>query len=537
MKPSALIVVVLAAVVSAAAIVGSSRATLPGRNGRIAYMVQDQAGHWQVWVANSDLSGAKKLTHGRHDSGWAVWSPNGKRLAFDSNRTDHTPNNSRHVNEVFLMKPDGSGVKKLTDSKGVSGDAAWSPNGKLIAFDSDRGNRNGFSALYVMNATRHKIKRITKPARPLSDYEPRFSPDGTHLVFARARGTAGNAPAALFTVRLNGSNLRRLTPFTLHVGGSDWSPNGKQIVFEAYPSGPYGDIYLVDAAGGTPVNLTDDTTGQADPVWSPDGQKILFLDNGFVNGVGRTGLATMKPDGSRRGFILSKNLEAHQADWESIAAASPAPKIAALTVAEAAAHAARTDSQLAKRLVVAYRDQSLAQYGNPVPGAVPAARWQCLAQSGFSLTARASSFFGGPHTGLSSVASVLKTKADARRYYRVAVRTISGCERQMLQDGCSQPPGCAVGSPHALAFPPVGDQSVGGRIPIAYAGAPDASGFELYNNDWVVVRKGRAVLADDFFAWEGWPSQAGAPAVPSLNKEERHIVRREFVRAHRPPAS
>jgi Tol biopolymer transport system component len=308
----------VAAATLTATLAGSSQATLPGQDGRIAYMVKDRAGHWQVWVANSDLSGAKKLTHGRYDSGWPVWSPNGKRLAFDSNRTDHTPNNARHVNDVFVMKPDGSSVKKLTDSKGVSGDTAWSPNGSLVAFDADRGNRNGFSAIYVMSANGHKIRRITKPARPLSDYEPRFSPDGTHLVFARARGTADNAPAALFTVRLNGSRLHRLTAFTLHVGASDWSPNGKQIVFEAYPSGPYGDIYVVDATGGTPVNLTHDTTGQADPVWSPDGEKILFLDNGFVNGVGRTGLATMNPDGTQRKYLSSRNIEAHQPDWESI---------------------------------------------------------------------------------------------------------------------------------------------------------------------------------------------------------------------------
>lgn len=212
------------------------------------------------------------------------------------------------------------------------------------------------------------------------------------------------------------------------------------------------------------------------------------------------------------------------------------PVLAALvlvTVATAAAHAARTDSQLAKRLVVAHSDQSLTPYGNPVPGAVPAERWQCLARSGFSFTARADSHYGGPHTEVSSVSSILNTTADARRYYRALVRTISGCERQMLQDGCSQPAGCAVGQPHVFAFPGFGDQSVRGRIPIAYSGPPDASGFMFYNNDWVVVRKARAVLADDFFAWEGWPSQGGAAAAPSLIKEERHIVHREFVRAFR----
>jgi Tol biopolymer transport system component len=318
-------ILVAAVAVAAGALAGSSQATSPGQDGRIAYMVKDTHGHWQAWVANSDLSGAKRLTHGHYDSGWAVWSQNGKRLAFDSNRTDHTPHNSRHVNDVFLMNPDGSGVRKLTDSKGVSGDAAWSPDGSSIAFDSDRGSSKRFSAIYVMRASGRKPSKVTSPRHPLSDYKPRFSPDGTHLLFARARGTKVTAPAALYTVRIDGSDPHRLTPYSLRVDDADWSPDGKRIVFEAYPHGhdnAYGDIYVIDATGGQPTNLTQNPVGEAgslDPVWSPDGKKILFLDIRKVNGVGRYGLATMNPDGSDRQFISSKNLEEHQADWESIA--------------------------------------------------------------------------------------------------------------------------------------------------------------------------------------------------------------------------
>ena len=156
----------------------------------------------------------------------------------------------------------------------------------------------------------------------MSDYKPRFSPDGTRLAFVRARGTAENAPAALFTVRLDGSGLHRLTSFSLHAGDSDWAPDGKRIVFEAYPHpAAYGDIYVVDANGGRSVNVSRNLAGQAgcaDPVWSPDGRKLLFLDNRRVSGVGRTGLATMKPDGSDRRFVSTQNLEIHQADWESV---------------------------------------------------------------------------------------------------------------------------------------------------------------------------------------------------------------------------
>jgi Tol biopolymer transport system component len=332
-KRSSLILIALAAVAGAAALAGSSQATSPGLNGRIAYMVKDRAGHWQVWVANSDLSGAKELTRGRSAGGWAVWSPNGKRLAFQSDfqggRAERTP---KHSTNLFVMNPDGSGVKRLTDSKGVSGDAAWSPKGSSIAFDSDRGSRKRFSAIYLMHANGRKPRRVTRPRHPLSDYKPRFSPDRTHLLFARARGTSATAPAALFTVRLDGTDLRQLTPYSLRVDDADWSPGGKRIVFEAYPHGhdnAYGDIFVIDASGGRAVNLTRNPVGQAgslDPVWSPDGQKILFLDIRVVNGVGRYGLATINPDGSNRQFISSKNLEEHQADWESIAPSKlPAP--------------------------------------------------------------------------------------------------------------------------------------------------------------------------------------------------------------------
>ena len=128
-------------------------ATSPGRDGRIAYARKDPAGHWQVWVASARLSGAKRLTNGRADSGWPVWSPDGKKIAFDSSRTDPAPGDSKHINDVFVMKADGSKVRKLTGSKGASADAAWSPDGSHIAFDADRGHYPARQGIYVMDAS------------------------------------------------------------------------------------------------------------------------------------------------------------------------------------------------------------------------------------------------------------------------------------------------------------------------------------------------------------------------------------------------
>ena len=320
-RPSTLAVAGLA-LVAASVFAPLGGATSPGHKGRIAFMLKDGASHWQIWVASGRLAHPKKLTSGAADSGWAVWSPDGKTLAFDSNRTDPDPNDSEVVNDVFSMSPDGTHVMTLTDSKGLSGEPAWSPDGASLAMEADRGDPAHQQGIYVMQSDGTDVRRVTVPPTGSGDGKPRFSPDGAHLVFTRFRGKDQAEKAALFTVSLDGSHLRRLTTFAIHADDVDWSPDGTRLVFDAYPNpNSYGDIYVVNANGRNLRNLTRNPPGKAgsaDPVWAPDGKTILFLDNRIVSGHGRTGLATMKPDGSARRFVSPRNAEQHQADWESV---------------------------------------------------------------------------------------------------------------------------------------------------------------------------------------------------------------------------
>lgn len=285
-------------------------------------MLKDGTGHWQVWVASGQLTSARKLTNEAADSGWAVWSPDGKTLAFDSNRTDPDPNDADVVNDVFTMRSDGTGLSKVTDSNGLSGEPAWSPDGASLAMEADRGDRAHAQGIYVMDSDGGDARRVTVPPAGFGDGKPQFSPDGAHLVFTRFRGTGRAEKAALFTVKLDGTHLRRVTTFAIHADDVDWSPNGRRLVFDAYPNrGAYGDIYIVDSSGLHLRNLTRNPkrkAGSADPMWAPDGKKILFLDNRIVRRQGRTGLATMRPDGSARRFVSTRDAELHQADWESV---------------------------------------------------------------------------------------------------------------------------------------------------------------------------------------------------------------------------
>jgi Tol biopolymer transport system component len=299
-----------------------AEAEFPGKNGRIAFQKKDSDG-WQIWVANKYLSNQVKLTSESANSGWAVWNPRGTKLAFDSDRADLDTDDPNLINDVFTMNPDGTGLVRLTHS-GFNSDPGWAPDGKKIAFGSDRRNGagTGREEIYIMRSNGSHARRVsTLPAKAGYDTAPRFSPNGNRLVFTRyINEELGRS--ALFTVNVDGSGLKQITPWGISTGDADWAPDGKKLVVEV-DNRCRGEIYTVDPDGKHLKNITHNTCqgGIADPVWSPNGKKILFGQARDFNGAFAFGLATMKPDGTDRHFILPSTNEEedmHQPDWESV---------------------------------------------------------------------------------------------------------------------------------------------------------------------------------------------------------------------------
>jgi Tol biopolymer transport system component len=196
--------------------------------------------------------------------------------------------------EIFTVNPDGTGIQQLTNNQSSDAFPTWSPDGTRIAFESDR---EGDNDIWIMNADGSNPRNVTG-AIAGNEYFPTWSPDGTRLAF---RGTYGtDLDGEIYTVRLNGTGLTRLTNNTAFDGRPEWSPNGDRIVFVSLRDGN-SEIYAVNAGGGGETRLTTNIAFDGFPTWTPDGQRIVFKSNRS----GDFDLYTMSPDGSNVTLLLS----------------------------------------------------------------------------------------------------------------------------------------------------------------------------------------------------------------------------------------
>jgi Tol biopolymer transport system component len=337
------IVCLVAAATLSTPMVAPALATPPGSNGRISFMRPDDNFHWQVWTANPDLTHQHQVTSGGFDNGWATWSPDGTRLAFESTRI--APEANGDLKEIYVMRPDGTQITQVTHIGGYSDEPSWAPDASLLAFASDGADYPHSAGIYLVRPDGTGMRRIL--ALPTDDPRarwleaPRISPDGRHVAYTYYRGGkdtphkyAGEV-SALYVADIDGGHPRRLTPWGTTTGDADWSPDGTQLTFETNGThlGNFASVMVIGADGsGSHALTTDLFTGigyfngngkqqplfissSYDPVWSPDGTTILFSHGSYDSTGGATGLQVIHPDGSGQEWVSDVRLEEHQVDW------------------------------------------------------------------------------------------------------------------------------------------------------------------------------------------------------------------------------
>jgi TolB protein len=242
---------------------------------RIAFATRDT--HAALWIVNRDGTGLRRLTAPRgQDCSWLGWSPDGRKLDFTQN------DGCEGDMAVFVVDADGTHLKRLTRARYGHSNPAWSPDGRSILYLSSPGGR-----LYLMDADGGNKRAI--PGTHLEDPggTPSMPPavwsrDGKRIFYLDYQG-------ALVVVRRDGSARRRVTRGTAFREFA-LSPDGTRVALAAN-EGYHRDIYVVRSDGSGLTRLTD---GGIDgtPSWSPDGSRIAFES--------KSGVEVMNADGSDR---------------------------------------------------------------------------------------------------------------------------------------------------------------------------------------------------------------------------------------------
>jgi TolB protein len=178
--------------------------------------------------------------------------------------------------DIVVMNADGSGRESLTTGPEDDTDPAWAPDGGRLAFA-----RNG--VVYVLRADGTGLRRVTVGS------SPSWSPDGTRLVVAR-RTVLG---VDLFSVRVDGRGLRRLTRTPATENEPEWSPDGRLIAYVREAPGGSAHVFALRPDGRGVRRVTSGPVEDSSPTWSPNSRELAFVRNDEALGTSRVFVTTL----------------------------------------------------------------------------------------------------------------------------------------------------------------------------------------------------------------------------------------------------
>ena len=262
-----------------------------------------------VFLVNPDGTNLVNLTDAAGDDMRPVWSPDGSRIAYTCMRQ---PDGSiKDPQRICIRNADGTGFAVISNTLAADFGPAWSPDGTQIAFTSvvpgfptvvsvmnvDGTGRfsiqilpgaanpdwapDGLSFVLEFGNSIWIYRRITQTAQRLTnetgDSRPRFSPDGSKIVFQSNR----DGQAEIYVMNLDGTGQTRLTDNSALDTAPAWSPDGTKILFTSLRDGPMSPaLYLMNADGSSPTRVTAGSDG----VWrAPLTAPVIFTEEGTTN--------------------------------------------------------------------------------------------------------------------------------------------------------------------------------------------------------------------------------------------------------------
>jgi TolB protein len=240
--------------------------------------------HPDIYVQRVDGLAVTQLTTDPADDGFARFSPDGKRVAFASNRSGNW--------DIYVMDADGKNVEQITHAAANEIHPTFSPDGTRLAFSS-LGTRSGQWELWTVDITSGRRQMIGYGLFP--DWSPRKDKDVIAFQRARQRGTRW---FSAWTLEITGDDARNVTEVAYSANAAivspRWNADGTRLTFcsiidpnasdtaelSEQVRGTTQDIWVVNADGTNRQRLTDGKGINATPTWAQDGRVYFISDRG-----------------------------------------------------------------------------------------------------------------------------------------------------------------------------------------------------------------------------------------------------------------
>lgn len=223
------------------------------------------AGREQLMRRAVDGSYVRQITNDNANHEDPAWSPDGSHVAFVLIKDG--------LEQIHLMNPDGTAIEPLTPADVKTIHPSWSHDGRRVAYCTDDDlapPRKNPSEVYSIDIATHSISKLISDG--VNTY-PVWSPDGKRMAFRRMLGETNSE---VFLAEADGSNPRNITNNPAFDGWPAWSPDGSMIAFASNRGNQNYQIYTMHP-DGTDVRLVAATEGRGTaPKWAPDGKTIYF---------------------------------------------------------------------------------------------------------------------------------------------------------------------------------------------------------------------------------------------------------------------